>query len=156
MSIISKIVIMRGLPLFSTAADQAATDMRSWISSVTTVKRASLWEPKVVIIGMSAASRPRAIRTRPIAEEDFEPRVEIHRGRIWRHADVAEVAVAIARRDVETSAQRDGQMSEVAADAYAFRQSLARGPGRARFGIAESETLIDEVADRLHFRPAAR
>src|ERR1700722_15509292 len=47
-------------------------------------------------------------------------------------------------------------MSEIAADAYAFRQSFARRTGWARLGITESKTLIDEVADRLNFCPAAR
>ena len=47
-------------------ASQAATTSGSLISSVTTVKRVSACEPKVVIIGMSAASRPREIKMRPI------------------------------------------------------------------------------------------
>jgi len=102
---------------------------------VTTAKRVSACEPNVVIIGTSAASRPRAIKIRPIrarlivsrverkpatAKKGFEPSVEIHRRRIGRNPDVAEVAVAIARRDIETSAQRNGDMSEVAAYADAL------------------------------------
>src|SRR5208282_1220629 len=46
-------------------------------------------------------------------------------------------------------------MREVAADANALRQSLARRPCRARLGIAESEAFVDEVADRLHASPPA-
>src|SRR5271156_5863322 len=38
------------------------------------------------------------------AKKGFEPSVEIHRRRIGRNTDVPEVAVAIARRDVETPA----------------------------------------------------
>ena len=55
-----------------------------------------------------------------IAEKDFEPGVEIHRSGIRRYADVAKIPIAITRRDVEATAQRDRQMREVAADAYAL------------------------------------
>jgi hypothetical protein len=89
------------------------------------------------------------------AEIRLEPRVEIHRRGIGRNADVAEIAVAIARRDVETAAERYREMGEVAADADAFRQGLAGSPGRARSGLAEREPFMDEIADRVHLGPTA-
>src|SRR5271163_3230761 len=46
-------------------------------------------------------------------------------------------------------------MGEVAAHADALRQGFARGARWARQGIAELEALVNEVADRLHPRPAA-
>ena len=42
--------------------------------------------------------------------------IEIHRRGIARHADVAEVAVDVARGDVHAAAERDGEMGEVSAD----------------------------------------
>src|SRR3984957_11346610 len=39
-----------------------------------------------------------------IAQKNFEPSVEVHRSRIRRYADVAKIAVAITRRDVEATA----------------------------------------------------
>ena len=68
-----------------------------------------------------AASRPRAISTRPIrgmllraiervpapAEIGLEPGGEIHRAVRRRDADVAEIAGAVARRNVHAAAERD-------------------------------------------------
>src|ERR1700733_5973476 len=89
------------------------------------------------------------------AEKDFEPGVEIHRRRVNGNADVAQIAIAVARGNVETSAQRNGEMGEVATDADALRQGLVRRPCRPRLGITEPETLMNEIADRLHARPSA-
>ena len=50
-------------------------------------------------------------------EIDLEPGREIHRRVVRRHADVAEIAGAIARRDVHAAAERDREMREVAAHA---------------------------------------
>src|SRR6478609_9692433 len=61
-------------------------------------------------------------------EKDFEPGVEIHRRRVRRNADVAEIAVAIARGNVEAAAQGDCEMGEVPAHADPLRQGFARGP----------------------------
>jgi hypothetical protein len=60
------------------ASGQSAdySDLAGVISSVTTVKLLSVFGPKVVLIATSAASRPRAISTRPM------------RGMLWRASNV--------------------------------------------------------------------
>ena len=59
------------------------------------------------------------------AEIDLEPGAEIHRLRLGRHADVAEIAGAVARRDVHAAAQRDREVREVAAHAAALDEGVA-------------------------------
>src|SRR3954451_1925229 len=87
-------------------------------SSVCTTKRRSTFGPKVVLKATSAASRPRAMadagnvvagieRIPAAAEIDLEPGAEIHRIRLRRNADVAQITGAIARRDVHAATQRD-------------------------------------------------
>ena len=52
-----------------------------------------------------------------VVERHFGPRGESHRAVRWWHVDVAEVASAVAGRNVEAAAECDGQVGEVAADA---------------------------------------
>ena len=90
-----------------------------------------------------AASRPRAINTRPIrgvlwarvegipaaVEVGLEPGGEIHRARIHRHADVAQVTGAVPRGDIHAATEGDGEVRVIAADAGPLLESL---PGRLR------------------------
>ena len=54
-------------------------------------------------------------------QEHLVPRAEIHRGWIGRDADVAEVARAVAGRDVHASGKRHGKMGEIPAGVVADR-----------------------------------
>ena len=90
------------------------------------------------------------------AEIDLEPGAEIHRLGFGRNADVAEISGAIARRDVHAAAQRDRQMGKVAAHPATFDQDVGGRPGRAGVLVAEADVGMDEIADRLHARPAER
>jgi hypothetical protein len=98
-------------------------------SSVVTLKSTSVCRPNEVTMATSVASRPCAIRMRPIrgslcrgvegipaaAKIGLEPGAEVHRQVFRGHANVAEIAGAIARRNVHAAAQRDGEMGEVPA-----------------------------------------
>ena len=86
------------------------------------------------------------------AEEHVEPGVEIHRRRVRRHADVAEIAVAVARRNVHATAERDREMREIAAYADPFDIGFIGRARRPRALIAERDMAVDEIADRLHPR----
>src|SRR5580704_664256 len=57
-------------------------------------------------------------------EVSLEPSREVHRRRVLRHADVAQIAGAIARRNVQAATEGDRQVGEVAADALAFIENL--------------------------------
>ena len=95
-------------------------------------------------------------RVPAVAEIDFEPGAEIHWRRVGRHADVAEVAGAIARRHVHRAAERSGQMSEVAADADPLALSIGGRAARICRAIVEMDASMHIVADRLNQpRPAA-
>ena len=59
-----------------------------------------------------------------MVEIDLQPGVVIHQRRIGRHADVAEKAVGVARRDVHAAAETDGEMGEIAADADPLVEGL--------------------------------
>src|SRR5258708_5727353 len=97
-----------------------------------------------------------SIEGEPLAIEiDLEPRTEIHRSRVRWNADVAEIAGAIARRNVHAAAQGDGEMGEVAADADALIVAFGSGAVAAGVMVAERNALMDIVADRLHPGPSA-
>ena len=129
-----------------------------------------MFGPNVVAIATSAASRPRAISIRPIrgvlkraskmchcaAQIDLEPAGEIHRRIHRRYADIAQIAGAVARRDIHAAAERDRQMGEVPTHAGALLIGFPGGLGRTRVLVAEGEVVVDEVADRLHASPSGR
>src|SRR3712207_4130539 len=56
------------------------------------------------------------------AEIDLEPGAEIHRSVDRPHADIAEIARAVAGRDVHAAAEGNGEMSEIAADAVPLHE----------------------------------
>ena len=87
-------------------------------------------------------------------EKHVKPGIEIHRCWVWRHADVAEISVAVARRNVHAAAERDREMREVAAHADALGVGFIGRARRTRALIAERDVAVDEIADRLHPRPA--
>ncbi len=64
------------------------------------------------------------------ADKRLEPTGEVHRRRILRTTDVAEVTGAIPRRNVHATTEGDGQVGEVATDPPAFIEDLPGGLGR--------------------------
>src|SRR5437899_4871813 len=104
--------------------------------------------PRLVVAGIEGVPAP--------ADEGLEPAGEIaHRPRLWR-ADVAQIPGAISRGNVHATAERNGQMRIVAADALAFLVRLPRRPGGARMLVAEDDVAVNEIADRLHPGPTGR
>ena len=95
-------------------------------------------------------SAPCAIR-----EVGLEPGVKIHRRRIGWHANVAEIAVAIARGNIQASAKGDREMGKIAADTKTFAKCVVSGTGWPGERIAEGQVIMYEIANRLHFCPAA-
>src|SRR5579862_8059916 len=88
------------------------------------------------------------------AEVRLEPAREVHRS-VWRrYANVAEIAGAVARRNVHATAKCDRQMREVTADPPAFLEGLRGRFTGTRVLVTESDMLVDEIADRLNPRPA--
>ncbi len=132
-------------------------------SSVQTVKPASVLGPNVLLIATSVASRPRAMSTRPIrgmlfraiervpapSDIGLEPGGKIHRTIGRRDADIAEIARAVASRNVHAAAECDRQMRVVAAHAFAFLESLPRRSRRSGILVAEGDVAMDVVADGL-------
>jgi hypothetical protein len=91
----------------------------------------------------------------PSVEENLEPCAEIHRRGIPGHADLAEIAGAIAGGNVHAAAQRHGEMSKIPADADALGMSFGSHAVAARVVVAEFNVVMHVVADRLHALPAA-
>ena len=87
-------------------------------------------------------------------EKDLEPGAEVHRRRVFRHANVTEVTRAIASGDVHAAAQGDGKMRKVTAHADTLLMSFGGGAVAAGMVVAELNAVIDVVADRLHALPA--
>jgi len=78
-----------------------------------------------------------------VAEIGLEPGRKVH-GRIgWRHADIAEIASAVTRRDIQTTAERDGQMGKVATHALAIAGT--ERPARSRLESARVTALARVV-----------
>src|ERR1700743_2801871 len=88
-------------------------------------------------------------------QEHLVPRAEIHRGWIGWDTDVAEVARAVAGRDVHASGKRHGQMGEVPADAATFLMALRGGTGAPRVMVAEVDAVMGIVTDCLRSLPAS-
>ena len=91
-----------------------------------------------------------------VAQINFNPSGKIH-GRVGRgEADVGDVTGAIARRDVQATAEGDCKMRVVAANTAAFLVCFERRSGGAGVLIAENYVIVHEVADSLHPRPTKR
>src|SRR6516164_4990132 len=88
------------------------------------------------------------------AEIDLKPGAEIHRIRIGRHANVAKITGAIARRNVHAAAQGDCEMGKISTDATAFHMCIPRRLGRIRMLIAECKVAVYVVANSLNERPS--
>src|SRR5271157_4472500 len=115
----------------------------SLTSSVRTLKLFRVLGPKVLLMAASAASRPRAINTRPIrgivvasveripaaVKVGLKPGGEIHWAIRRRHADVAQVTGAVTRGDIHTATEGNGEVRVITADAGPLLKSL---PGRLR------------------------
>src|SRR4030095_2153088 len=85
-------------------------------------------------------------------EIDFEPGAEIHRRRIRRNTDIAEIARAVARWNIHASAERDGKVREIAAHAEALVVSVPCGPRGARVLVSEDKPLVAVIAGGLRPR----
>jgi hypothetical protein len=124
--------------------------------------------PNVVLIATSAASRPLAIRIRPIrgmlcrasnvcqrppTNASNQALKSIGAGSRG-HTDVSKIACAISRRDIHASAKRDGEVSEVAAHAPLLGKASHGAPGRIGSLISKRDMRVNEIADRLHPSPA--
>jgi hypothetical protein len=104
-------------------------------------------DPRHVVARIERPPRP--------VEEHFDPGAKIH-GVADRHADVSEMSVDVARRDIETPAKRHGEMCEIATDADPLLVRFECGSGRSRLLIVELDVLLDEIANGLNPPPAGR
>ena len=138
-------------------------------SSAQTRKPDKVPGPKMWVRGTSAASRPRAMRIRPIrgafvawvegvpssAEVNLDPSGKIHRRVRWRNADVGDVTGAIARRDGQqatTSVGPGGHIETPALQSVLSTVELDRRPSRPPDHAAENRALI-ALAQQLAVSP---
>ncbi len=83
----------------------------------------------------------------------FEPGAKIHRRIVERHSDVAEIAGAVACRNIHVSAKRDSKVGKITAHTAPLGIGIPGCLGRARVLIAERYALVNVVADRLNQQP---
>ncbi len=140
------------------------------ISSVQTLKLTSSFGPNVCVIGTSQRIAPLRDQDAPlprhvVAGIEGVPAAADDRPRTTRRNRPRPRAAACRRRsdtrcnsarDVHAAAERNGEVRIVAADALALLVSLPRGLGGARMLVAEGDVAVNEIADRLHPRPAER
>jgi hypothetical protein len=65
------------------------------------------------------------------ADIDFHPGIEIHRRRVWRHADIAKIPITVTRRDIQAAAKRNGKVGEIAANPDLLVDSVRGGASDA-------------------------
>src|ERR1700747_591617 len=88
-----------------------------------------------------------------VAQVNFNPSGKIH-GRVGRReTDVSDVTGAIARRDVQATAEGDCKMRVVAANAASFLVCLERRSSGAGVLIAKYYVIVHKVADSLNAPP---
>ena len=75
----------------------------------------------------------------------FEPAAEIHRRILGWHADVPQIAGAVARRNIHAAAQRDRKVGKVAAHAASLGMGVPCCFGRARVLVTERDAIVDLV-----------
>ena len=97
------------------------------------------------------------IESEPAAAEiDLHPSCKVHRRIRRRDTDIAYIAGAIARRDIEAAAERDSEMREVPAHTAPLGIGFRSRTCRAGVFVAESEMVMHKIANGLNTRPAGR
>ena len=135
-------------------------------SSVVTLKLASVQGPNEVTIATSVASRPRAIKMRPMRGTLLRHQkcTNLPRGRPQtkrrnrqedrgRNADIAKIASTIARRNIHTPAKGDGEVGKIPAHAALLIINLPCRHGWVGVLVAERYVVVNVVADSLYERP---
>jgi hypothetical protein len=117
------------------------------IGRVTSPRNDDAPDPRMIV--------PRVKGEPATIQKHLVPCAKVHGGRISWNADVAEVARAVAGRDVHATGQRHSKMGEVPADAAAFLMTLRRGAVPARVMVAEFDAVVGVVTDRLRSLPTA-
>jgi hypothetical protein len=103
------------------------------VSSVTAAPHDYAADPGMIMTRIQREPTP--------IEKHLKPSAEVHWVDIDRHADVAEIACAIACGYVHAAAKRNCEMGEVAAHADAFPHRIAGGTGRTSVGVAERTSI---------------
>ena len=71
----------------------------------------------------------------------------------WRHSNIAQTASAVPGGNIHASAEGDGDVGVIAADARALVECLPSCSRGARLLIIEGDVIMHKNADRLHPRP---
>ena len=90
------------------------------------------------------------------ADISFEPSRKVPGRKRRPRAHVPEVASAIARRDIQSAAECDGQMRIIATDPAALFICFARRPRHSRVLVSKADVPVHEIADGLHAIPTWR
>src|SRR5687768_11509054 len=103
-------------------------------------------DPRLVVPGVECVPLTRKIH--------LEPSAEVHRRRIGRNTDVAEIAGAVACRNIHATAKRDGKVREIPADAQTLVVSVPCRSRGAGVLVSEDKPLVNVITDRLNTRPS--
>jgi hypothetical protein len=118
------------------------------IGSISPARDQNPTDPRIVVARVKGVPPP--------PEKHLDPGREIHQRIGRRKPDVTDVPCAVPGRDIQAAAERERQMGVVTADPALLGVSLSGCAGRARVLVAERDMVVNEVADRLHPRPAGR
>ena len=102
-------------------------------------------DPGLIVTGVHGMPRP--------SEINLEPRAEIHRIWIHGHANIAQIACTIPRRNVHTATERNGEVGEVSTNTRPFLVRIPSRTVRSSVRIAEVNSVTRVLKNSLHPRP---
>ncbi len=85
----------------------------------------------------------------PSLQIDLKPSAKVHRIGGRRHSDVSQVTRRVPSWNIQTAAERDRQMSEVAANPNALPKSFKRGAIGTSLLVIELKMPVDKIANGL-------
>ena len=124
------------------------SECQRYVCGIATVGDKDPTDPQAVVAGVEGVPA--------VAEIHFHPGREITGCVRQRQTDVAHIAVAVARWNVQAAAERDRQMRVVATDTPLLFKDVEGCPGRSCMLVSERNPIVNEIADRLHPSPTRR
>src|SRR6201987_522198 len=101
-----------------------------------------------------SASVVASIKSVPLlTQKNFEPGAEVHWVRTGSNPNIAQIARDVTRGKIQATAQRDRQVSKVAANADSFMKRLKRCSGCSFPDVGQTDIPVDKVTDRLYALP---
>jgi len=91
-----------------------------------------------------------------LTQKNFEPSAEVHLVLTVNNPNIAQITCDVTCGKIQATAERDRQVSKVAANADSFTKRVKRRPVGSCPHVVKSNTPVDKVTDRLYALPTGR